>query len=62
LVGGHFVAALLGTAITRLFLLDPSYQTYLDDNNFHTGPFFNGALSVAISLAIMLMMRVTHPP
>lgn len=62
LVGGHFVAALLGTAITRLFLLDPSYQGYLDNDNFHTGPFLNGALSVALSLAIMLMLRVTHPP
>lgn len=62
LVGGHFVAALLGTAITRLFVLDPKYFSYLDDGNFHASVVFNGALSVAVSLAIMLMLHMTHPP
>ncbi|RSH83634.1 hypothetical protein EHS25_005538 [Saitozyma podzolica] len=62
LVGGHFVAALLGTAITRLFVLDPRYQGYLDNTGFHTNTFVNGVPPMAVSLTIMLMLGVAHPP
>lgn len=61
-VGGHFISALVGTCITRLWVLDPRYQGYLDNTNFHANTFINGGLSMATSLLAMLMTGTAHPP
>jgi hypothetical protein len=62
LVGGHFVSALIGTAITRLFVLNRNYQGYLDNTAFHSNTFVNGGLSMATALLAMLTLGVVHPP
>ena len=59
---GHFVSALVGTAITRLFVLNASYQGYLDNSGFHSTTFINGGLSMATSLLGQLMIGAVHPP
>lgn len=61
-VGGHFISALVGTCITRLWVLDPRYQGYLDNRKFHADTFVNGGLSMATSLLAMLMTGTAHPP
>lgn len=59
---GHFISALVGTAITRLFVLNDSYQGYLDNTKFHGNTFINGGLSMATSLWAMLVTGTVHPP
>ena len=59
---GQFLSALVGTAITRLFILNRSYQGYLDNTAFHGDTFINGALSMATSLLAMLILSDVHPP
>ncbi|OAL27908.1 hypothetical protein AYO22_03253 [Fonsecaea multimorphosa] len=59
---GHFISAFVGTAITRLFVLNGSYQGYLDNTNFHPSTFINGGLSMATSLLAMLITGTAHPP
>lgn len=54
-VFGHFLSALVGTCITRLFVLNPQYQGYLVNRHFHPSTFVNGGLSVATSLLVMLV-------
>ena len=61
-VGGHFISALTGTCITRLWVLDPRYHGYLDNTAFHANTFVNGGLSMATSLLFMLMTGTAHPP
>lgn len=61
-IGGQFVSALVGTAITRLFVLDRSYEAGLDNANFHPNIFVNGGLSMATSLFLMMLLGVVHPP
>ncbi len=61
-VGGHFISAFMGTWITRLWVLDPRYQGYLDNTSFHGNTFVNGGLSMATSLLAMLMTGTAHPP
>lgn len=61
-VGGHFLSALVGTCITRLFVLNRQYQGYLDNTNFHPSTFINGGVSMATSLLVMLMTGTAHPP
>lgn len=62
LVGGHFVSAFMGTWITRLWVLDPKYQGYLDNTEFRANVFINGALSMASSALAMLITGTVHPP
>lgn len=50
---GHFVAALIGTCIQKLFLLS---QTGKD--HYYLG----GALSVAVASVLMLILNCVHPP
>lgn len=59
---GHFISALVGTCITRLFVLDPNYQGFLANTSFHPSTFVNGGLSMATSLLAMLMTGTAHPP
>lgn len=59
---GHFVSALVGTAITRLFVLNASYQGYLVNTHFHPSTFINGGVSMATSLLAMLITGTAHPP
>lgn len=59
---GHFISALVGTAITRLWVLNASYQGYLDNAEFHPSTFVNGGLSMATSLLAMLITGTAHPP
>ncbi|GAM91120.1 hypothetical protein ANO11243_091670 [Dothideomycetidae sp. 11243] len=59
---GHFLAALIATCITRLFVLNGAYQGYLDNAEFHSSTYINGALSMSISLLAMLMTGTAHPP
>jgi CBS-domain-containing membrane protein len=61
-VGGHFLASLVATIITRLFVLNDQYQGYLVNTSFHPSTFVNGALSMATSLLLMLITGTTHPP
>lgn len=62
LIGGHFVSAFMGTWITRLWVLNPKYQGYLDNEKFHANVFINGALSMASSSLAMLITGTVHPP
>lgn len=59
---GHFISALVGTCITRLWVLNASYQGYLVNDKFHAETFINGGLSMATSLLAMLMTGTAHPP
>ncbi|THV68131.1 hypothetical protein D6D27_10129, partial [Aureobasidium pullulans] len=59
---GHFISALVGTCITRLFVLDPNYHQELSRNDFSGNVFVNGALSMATSLLAMLVTGTVHPP
>lgn len=59
---GHFISALVGTCITRLFVLDLNYHQELNKNNFHDNVFVNGALSMATSLLAMLVTGTVYPP
>ncbi|OXG84148.1 HPP family protein [Cryptococcus neoformans var. grubii Br795] len=61
-IGGHFVSALLGTAITRLWVLNPRYQDYLDNTGFHGNTFVNGGLCMATAALAMLISGMVHPP
>ncbi|KAE8422304.1 HPP family-domain-containing protein [Aspergillus pseudocaelatus] len=61
-VGGHFLSALVGTCITRLFVLNGQYQGYLDNTHFHPSTFINGGISMATSLLVMLITGTVHPP
>ena len=59
---GHFISALVGTCITRLWVLDRSYQTELETNEFSGNTFVNGALSMATALTAMALTGTIHPP
>lgn len=59
---GHFVSALVGVCITRLFVLNPRYNGYLDNTEFHGTTFVNGGLSMATSLLAQLIIGAVHPP
>lgn len=59
---GHFISALVGTCITRLFVLNASYQDYLENKSFHPSTFIDGGLSMATSLLAMRMTGTAHPP
>ncbi|KAL5495780.1 hypothetical protein ACEPAI_1244 [Sanghuangporus weigelae] len=53
LVGGHFIAALVGVCITKLFLLS---------SNFDSLRWLAGSLSTSIAIVVMQMSATTHPP
>ena len=59
---GHFISALVGTVITRLYVLDGRYLGYLNNSTFHATTFTNGGLSTAISIFAMMVTGTIHPP
>lgn len=61
-VFGHVVSALVGTCITRLFVLNPHYHLFLDEGGFHANVFVNGGLSMATSALAQVFIGAVHPP
>lgn len=59
---GHFVSALIGTAITRLWAMNLQYQEFLDNTSFHGNTFVNGALCMATAALGQLAIGAVHPP
>lgn len=59
---GHFVSALMGTWITRLFVLNPNYHTLLDQGGFHGNTFVNGGISMATAALAQFLIGAVHPP
>ena len=59
---GHFVFALVGVCVTRLFARNPRYQSELGNMAFHASPFVNGGLPVATSFLAQEMIGAVHPP
>ncbi|KAF9226519.1 HPP-domain-containing protein [Gyrodon lividus] len=55
LLGGHFISALLGICISKLFQLFPS-DRYMDLQ------WLAGSLSVSVSVVAMQVTKTTHPP
>lgn len=53
LVGGHFIAALTGLCITKLFSLSPHFDSLR---------WLAGSLSTSVALVLMQMTATTHPP
>ena len=62
LVFGHFVAALLGVAMTRLWARNGSYNSGVENTEFYAPSFVNGGLSMSISLLAQLVLGIVHPP
>ncbi|ORX36016.1 HPP family-domain-containing protein [Kockovaella imperatae] len=65
LVGGHFISALIGVCLTKLFALDPGYHAWVDEADrgvFHVVVIVNGCLSMALALLAMDLLGVIHPP
>jgi HPP family len=62
LVLGHFVSGLLSVAMTRLWILNGSYDTALENTNFYAPSFVNGGLCMSLSLLAQLVLGIVHPP
>ncbi|KAK1227157.1 hypothetical protein PQX77_009791 [Marasmius sp. AFHP31] len=56
LFGGHFVGALIGVAITKLFLLLPSEERYEEL------AWLSGSIACATAIVVMQITGTTHPP
>ncbi|KAG7089424.1 hypothetical protein E1B28_011110 [Marasmius oreades] len=56
LLGGHFVGALLGVCITKLFRLLPTEERYLELE------WLAGSLCCAVAIVAMQITSTTHPP
>jgi CBS-domain-containing membrane protein len=56
LMGGHFMSALVGICITKLFSLIHSPERF-DDLRW-----LAGSLSTAVSIVVMQITKTTHPP
>lgn len=59
---GHFISALAGTAITRLFVLNHNYHAFVDKGGFHANVFVNGGISMATSALGQFLIGAVHPP
>ena len=55
LLGGHFIAALIGVCITKLFSL-------LSNERFDELRWLAGSLSTATAIVAMQITETTHPP
>ncbi|EAU83028.1 HPP family protein [Coprinopsis cinerea okayama7 len=55
-MGGHFISAIIGICITKLFLLLPTEERFMELC------WLAGSLSCAVALVIMQMTGTTHPP
>jgi hypothetical protein len=60
--GGQIFSAIVGVAITRLFVKDPAYIDHLDNSAFHPATFINGALCMATAMLVMTITGTVHPP
>jgi CBS-domain-containing membrane protein len=56
LLGGHFIAALIGVCITKLFSLLHNEQ------RFDELRWLAGSLSTATAIVVMQITETTHPP
>ncbi|KAF2137406.1 uncharacterized protein K452DRAFT_291646 [Aplosporella prunicola CBS 121167] len=56
LVGGHFLGALVGICITKLFSLMPS------ETQFESLRWLAASLSTAVAIVLMQMTETIHPP
>lgn len=62
LVFGHFVSALVGVAMTRLWVRNGSYNSRVENTEFYAPSFVNGGLSMSLSLLAQLVLGIVHPP
>ena len=53
---GHFLSALVGICITKLFSLMP------DQERFHSLRWLAASLSSAVAIVVMQITQTTHPP
>ncbi|KAJ5513811.1 hypothetical protein N7463_003363 [Penicillium fimorum] len=56
LIGGHFLSALVGICITKLFSLMP------DEEKFNSLRWLAASLSSAVAIVVMQITETTHPP
>jgi CBS-domain-containing membrane protein len=56
LIGGHFISALVGVCITKLFSLIPS------ESRFDNLRWLAASLSSAVAIIAMDITKTTHPP
>ncbi|KAI9703037.1 MAG: hypothetical protein M1820_006028 [Bogoriella megaspora] len=56
LVGGHFLSALVGVCITKLFSLMPS------SSRFESLRWLSASLSTAVAIVVMQITKTVHPP
>lgn len=56
LLGGHFIASLIGVCITKLFILSYGEQ------RFDELRWLAGSLSTATAIVVMQITETTHPP
>ncbi|KAF2234287.1 HPP family protein [Viridothelium virens] len=56
LVGGHFLSALIGICVTKLFSLIPP------ESQFQSLRWLSASLSTSISIVVMQMTKTVHPP
>ncbi|KXG48547.1 uncharacterized protein PGRI_024170 [Penicillium griseofulvum] len=56
LIGGHFLSALVGICITKLFSLMP------DEERFNSLRWLAASLSSAVAIVVMQITETTHPP
>jgi hypothetical protein len=60
--GGHIISAIVGVAITRLFVLDDAYMGYLENRSFPPGPFFNAGICMSTAILAQFVTGTVHPP
>jgi CBS-domain-containing membrane protein len=56
LFGGHFIGALTGVIVTKLFRLLPTEERYEELS------WLAGSIACATSIVLMQMTKTTHPP
>lgn len=56
LIFGHFLSALVGICITKLFSLIP------DEEKFQSVRWLAASLSTAVAIVVMQVTQTTHPP
>jgi CBS-domain-containing membrane protein len=62
LIGGHLLSAILGTSISKLFLLLPFDASSNAKYTFTSLQFLASSLSTATSIVLMQMTGTSHPP
>ena len=63
MVMGQVVPAIVSVAITKLWCLtNPTYASNLDNRDFYSPGFVNGALCMALALLVQMVFGIVHPP